>query len=96
MVTASELLVGAERASDAYRAKRLAFVEQTLRSLEPIAITLTIARAHARLRAQMATRGSTLSTNDSWIAATALAIGARLATRDGAFAHISGLDLVSI
>ncbi|MFZ4614836.1 MAG: PIN domain-containing protein [Rectinemataceae bacterium] len=39
--------------------------------------------------------GSPLPTNDLWIAATALALGAAVATRDAHFGTISGLFVVS-
>ena len=39
-------------------------------------------------------RGLTLDENDLWIAATALALGATLVTRDGDFGAIDGLRVV--
>ncbi len=39
-------------------------------------------------------QGLTLDENDLWVAATALAIGAGLVTRDGDFSGIAGLSVV--
>ena len=41
-------------------------------------------------------RGLTLDENDLWIAATALALGATLVSRDGDFGSIDGLTVVAL
>ena len=40
-------------------------------------------------------RGLSLDDNDLWIAATALALGATLVTRDSDFANIDGLMIIA-
>jgi len=48
VITASELLHGVHRATDdRLRARRQAFVEYLISSIEPLPITITVARAHA-------------------------------------------------
>jgi tRNA(fMet)-specific endonuclease VapC len=41
-------------------------------------------------------RGLTLDENDLWVAATALALGATLVTRDSDFGGIDGLPVVAL
>ena len=57
--------------------------------IEPI--TQAIAEAYGRLKAVTERHGLTLDDNDLWIAATALAIGAVLVSRDTDLGGISGL-----
>ena len=49
---------------------------------------------YADLKVTRQQQGLTLDENDLWVAATALAIGAGLVTRDGDFAGIAGLSVV--
>jgi predicted nucleic acid-binding protein len=49
---------------------------------------------YANLKAARRQQGLALDDNDLWVAATALAMGARLVTRDGDFAGIAGLSVV--
>jgi tRNA(fMet)-specific endonuclease VapC len=82
-ITASELLHGVHRAATPeQRDRRAAFVEQLLSSLPVLPFDLVAARAHARLWAELAARGSTVGTHDLLIAATAIAAGGAVATRD--------------
>lgn len=80
-VTASELLHGVERASDAGRkARRQQHVEQVLASLLVLPFDLAAARHHARLWADLETRGLMIGPHDLQIAATGLAVGCDIAT----------------
>lgn len=81
-VTASELLVGAHRATGRHRAARSAFVEHVLFTVPTIAFTLQIARLHARLWADLAARGRVPGAHDLQIAATAISLGWPLLTLD--------------
>jgi predicted nucleic acid-binding protein len=94
-VTASELLHGVFRAgTPARRAQREAFVERMLATFPALPFDLTAARIHARLWAALASRGITVGAHDLLIAATALASGGALATRDArSFPKIPGLSL---
>jgi predicted nucleic acid-binding protein len=96
VITVSELLHGVRRAAGAQRALRSAFVEHLLGGLPAIPVTSAVARIHAELWAALAERGETIGAHDLWIAATAVAHGFGLATRNTAeFGRIDGLRLVS-
>lgn len=95
-VTASELLHGCHRATDAgVRARRFAFVEAILNLIPVLPFGLMEARRHAELWAELAARGALIGAHDLLIGATALARGYALITlnqRD--FARVPGLELL--
>lgn len=95
VITVSELLHGAHRASGAQRTRRSAFVEHLLAGIRAIEITEQIARVHAEIWAQLAARGEVIGAHDLWIAATALAHGMGLATSNTReFTRVPGLRLI--
>lgn len=96
VITASELLHGAHRAdSKARRARREAYVETILSAFPVVPFDLICARTHARLWADLAARGVSVGAHDLLIAATAIAHGMDLATRDErSFPKIPGLSLI--
>ena len=82
-VTASELLHGVERANSAQRrARRAAFVEQVLSMVHVLPVDLAVSRVHARIWADLRTRGELIGAHDMLIAATALHHGLAIATRN--------------
>ena len=96
VVTISELLHGVQRAQGAIRVRRRAFVEHVLAGLEAIPITEPVARVHADIWSDLSGRGEAIGAHDLWIAATALAHGLGVATRNsGRFTRIPGLRVVS-
>lgn len=97
-VTASELLHGVHRAATAaQRSRREAFVEQILAAVPVLPFDLVAARVHARIWAELAGRGATVGAHDLLIAATALANGSSVVTRDRrSFPRVAGLDLVLV
>jgi len=98
VITASELLHGVHRARTvAARARRAAFVEHLLSTIEPLPVTTAIARAHAEIWAGLASEGTSIGAHDLWIAATALGHGMSVATanpRD--FERVQGLNVVPV
>ena len=94
-VTASELLHGVHRASDAgTRARRSAWVEAILESFPVLPIDLAAARAHARLWADLAAQGRTIGPNDLWLAASCVAHGLTIVTANvREFARVPGLGV---
>ena len=93
-VTASELLVGVERANTAKRrALRSAFVEHLLSNIPVLEFSLPVARTHARMIAALP-KNQTAGAHDALIAATAIHHGFGLLTRNVAdFRIFPGLQL---
>lgn len=95
-VVRGEILFGIARLPVGRRRTEL---EQTGRqfldsiSCEPIPERAADHYAAVKLARQQ--RGLTLDENDLWVAATALALGATLVTRDGDFSGIPGLTVVA-
>ena len=81
-ITASELLVGVERANTAdRRAQRGAFVENLLSSVPVLEFSMPVVRTHARLLAALS-KNVTAGAHDALIAATAVHHGYALLTRN--------------
>jgi len=96
VITVSELLHGVLRSRGATRARRHAFVEHLLAGLHAIPITEPVARIHADIWAGLADRGETIGAHDLWIAATAMAHGLAIATRNTThFDRIPGLRVIT-
>ncbi len=95
-ITASELLHGVHRARrEDRRSRREAYVETLLSRIPVVAFDLISARTHARLSARLASKGTTIGAHDLIIAATAMARGLDVVTRDErSFPRIPGLSLV--
>ncbi len=95
VISASELLHGVHRAKDrTTKAKRLAFVEGILEALPILPIDLATARSHSQLWADLSRRGAMIGVHDSWLAATCLAHGLRIATHNlREFKCVPGLDV---
>ena len=95
-ITASELLHGVHRLKNAVaRARAERFVEELLDLIAVRPFDLDVARVHARLDAELSAAGTAVGDADLMIAATAVALDYRIATRDlRSFPRIKGLDVV--
>lgn len=95
-ITASELLHGVHRAnSEARRTRREAYVEALLSGFPVIPFDLAAARTHARLTARILADGITLGAHDLIIAASALARGLAVITRDDrSFPRVPDLTVI--
>lgn len=93
-ITASELLVGVERASTAQRkAQRGAFVENLLSIIPVLEFSMPIVRTHARMVAALS-KNVTAGAHDAMIAATAIHHGYAVLTRNVAdFKIFAGLKV---
>jgi predicted nucleic acid-binding protein len=94
-ITASELLHGVHRAKgQARQARREAFVEAILTAFPVLAFDELAARVHAGLWARLASKGRNVGAHDLLIAATAIARGLKVITRDErSFPMIPGLTV---
>lgn len=94
-ITAAELLHGVHRADTAARRhRREAWVESFLAGLAIFPFDLRAARIYARLSAELAAGGVAVGPHDLQVAATALAFGFAVATRDlRSFPRIPGLTV---
>lgn len=96
VITVSELLHGVPRAKGTVRVRRRAFVEHLLGGLHAVPVTESVARVHAEIWATLAARGVQIGAHDLWIAATAVAHGLGVATRDSShYDRVPGLRVVT-
>lgn len=95
-MTASELLHGVHRLTSAVaRTRAERFIEHLIDSIPVIAFDLEVARVHARLDAELSAQGASVGDADLIIAATAVWLDYRVATRDlRSFARIDGLEVI--
>lgn len=92
-ITASELLHGVHRAHTAQRrGRREAFVEAILAALPVVPVDLAVSRHHARIWADLRSRGQVIGAHDLLIAATAITFDLVVATRNRRdFERVEGL-----
>lgn len=96
VVTIGELRAGVLAATDAIsRDRRLDTLTAAL-SLEPITIDVDVANAWARLRLALRDADLRMPVNDSWIAATAMALDVPIVTQDDDFPKLAGLDVINV
>jgi predicted nucleic acid-binding protein len=94
VITVGELRAGVLAAADlATRAQRLATLTAVL-ALDPVPVDEDVAAAWARLRVALRDAGRRMAVNDSWIAATAIALDVPLVTQDDDLFEIPGLSVI--
>ncbi len=92
--TVAEMLAGAEiRRWGAKRRAQLATFLARYETIHPDDENGMVT-AWATVRAAQRAKGKTLSVQDAWVAATALASGLVLIAHDRGFRHVPGLDLI--
>lgn len=93
-VTAAELLVGIQLAGARNRARRTAFVEEALATLTIEDYTLTTARAHSHLLAEVRRSGRPRGAHDLIIAATSISSERIVLTADArGFEGLPGVEV---
>lgn len=96
VVTIGELRLGVLSAAQAEtRARRLATLDRATK-LEPAPVTEAVAEAWALLRISLRARGRSMPVNDSWIAATAMALGVPVVTQDADYVDVPGLEVIRV
>jgi hypothetical protein len=96
VITVGELRAGVLLAAHlAARDRRLATLAAVL-AFEPLPIDAAVADAWARLRVMLRDAGRRMPGNDSWIAATALALGVPVVTQDDDYAVVSDLEVIKV
>lgn len=96
VVTYAELRAGVLSAKDhETRSKRLATLERIPRD-SVVPIDLAVAEEWAALRLRLRDSERSMKVNDSWIAATAIAIGVPVVTQDADFDGVPGLAAIRV
>lgn len=96
VVTIGELRAGVLAASDVdVRDRRLATLTAAL-ELDPVPVDESVAAEWARLRVLLRNSGQRMPVNDSWIAATALALGVTVVTQDDDFPDLDRLHVTRV
>ena len=95
-ITASELLHGVHRLRGAIaRTRAERFVEHLLDVIPVVPFDLDVARIHGRIDAELSAAGAAVGDADLMIAATAVWLDYRIATRDlRSFPKVKGLTVV--
>jgi predicted nucleic acid-binding protein len=96
VITIGELRAGVLAADDlSTRDRRLGTLTAAL-ALDPLPVDETVAEAWARLRVLLRDAGRRMPVNDSWIAATAMALGVPVVTRDDDYVELEELPVVKV
>jgi len=96
IVTIGELRAGVLAAEDVdTRDRRLTTLMSALQ-LQPIPVDESVADAWARLRILLRENSLRMPVNDSWIAATAIALGVPVLTQDDDYVQLPGLEVIRI
>jgi predicted nucleic acid-binding protein len=96
VVTIGELRAGVLDAADPLtRDRRLSTLTSAL-ALDPVPIDIVVSERWAQLRVLLRDAGARMPVNDSWIAATALALEVPVVTQDDDYVAVPGLDVLRV
>lgn len=96
VITIGELRAGVLAAADvATRDMRLATLTEAL-ALEPLPVDDRVTASWATLRVLLRDSGQRMPINDSWIAATAMAVGVPVITQDDDHVVVDGLEVIRV
>jgi predicted nucleic acid-binding protein len=96
IITVGELRAGVLSAGDVRtRDLRLATLTAAM-SLDPVPVDDDVAEQWARLRVLLRDSGQRMPVNDSWIAATAMALEVPLVTQDDDYVELDELPIIRV
>jgi predicted nucleic acid-binding protein len=96
VITIGELRAGVLAASDvSTRDRRLATLTEAL-AFDPTPVDDHVAEAWGRLRVELRDRGQRMPVNDSWIAATAMALAVPIVTQDDDYVEMPNLAVIKV
>jgi predicted nucleic acid-binding protein len=96
VITVGELRAGVLAATDSgTRVRRLDTYRRAL-DFDPVPIDESVAESWAHLRVLLRDAGARLAVNDSWIAATAMALGVPLVTQDAGYVELEQLEVIRV
>ena len=96
VITLAELTVGVLMASDANRADRLATLSAVESTWDPLPVDPEVARAFARIVAELRTRRRRVPVLDALVAATAVVEGIPIVTQDHDYEAIPGIKIIPV
>lgn len=96
IITVGELRAGVLSAATLQvRDRRLATLTSVI-SMDPIPVDDKVAEHWARLRVLLRDSGQRMAVNDSWIAATAMALGVPVVTQDDDYVELDELTVIRV
>lgn len=96
IITVAELRAGVLGAGNVrIRDRRLATLTEAM-ALDPVPIDDAVAEHWARLRVLLRDSGQRMPVNDSWIAATAMALAVPVVTQDDDYVELDELPVVRV
>lgn len=96
IITVGELRAGVLAAADTEsRSARLTTLGEATKR-RPVVIDDSVAEAWATLRGRLRDAGRRMPVNDSWIAATAIALGVPVVTQDDDYDGAPGVDVIKM
>jgi hypothetical protein len=96
IITIGELRAGVLATNDVkIRDQRLATLTAAM-TLDPVSVDDDVAAQWARLRVLLRDSGQRMPVNDSWIAATAMALNVPIVTQDDDYIRLAELPLIRV